>query len=501
MVGSGPVAAFDFSNAANLYTDARTTLVTAPADLIGSATDVSGSGYHANQTGSARPAWNGSRAVFSLADFLATANIDLSACSAITIVACIKKANNADGWVVAEHGVVGSNPGAILYAPPFSGAEGFRVQSRGSVAATATDSPNWPAPQTVVVTGISRVATDTCVLRVNGVIDAASITDQGTGAYRNSPLYIGAGGAGTNLYAGGEISRLIVMGFEPTEAQLNAAEVWCGAVEGVAVGSAKFTFTAIGDSLTHGVAGTVTQNEAYPALINDRMARVVYAVNAGVQGDSTCMMVTRKFHIIRYGTPNILAIYGGTNDVSAASTVQASPTPTSTVFAVGAGKGAAYTAGGWLRVAGEQAQILSVATNTITLTAPLAGGAPAAGAVVEPDTQKNITEMAQYAQASGCSRVLVIGMHYWNFAAAGDTTSVELARNSALRVKQAAAAAAVGAVYVDTYAWMRALIVAGTYTQGDNGWHVAPSDQHLNEAGQAILADVIEATITAQGWT
>ena len=109
--------------------------------------------------------------------------------------------------------------------------------------------------------------------------------------------------------------------------------------------------------------------------------------------------------------------------------------------------------------------------------------------------------MANYVKNAGCKRVMIVGMHYFNFTTGADTTTVELARNATLRVKQQAAAAATGAVYVDLYAWMAALITAGTYAQGDNGWHLSVNDQHLNLAGQTILADAIEAAIIAQGWT
>jgi lysophospholipase L1-like esterase len=265
-----------------------------------------------------------------------------------------------------------------------------------------------------------------------------------------------------------------------------------------------FTFAATGDSLTHGVAGTVTQDEAYPALLNNRRAEIVVSNNVGVHGDTTAKMLVRKWDMFKLGRPNILTIYGGTNDLSTPTTVQASPTPTATVFAVEAGKGVAYPAGTWLTVAGEQSQVLSVATDTITLTSALAAGAPAAGAAVEMDTRKNLAEIALFAKAQGCTRIAIVGLHYFNFTAAStgifDTVSAESARNGPLRVKQAAAAADAGVVYVDLYDWMRDLIVAGTYTQGDCLWHIWTNDQHLSEAGHAIVADALEATFTAQGW-
>ena len=67
--------------------------------------------------------------------------------------------------------------------------------------------------------------------------------------------------------------------------------------------------------------------------------------------------------------------------------------------------------------------------------------------------------------------------------------------------QQQAAAAQLGALYVDFHAYMRALIVAGTYTQGDaTAWHVAVGNTHLNNVGEQILADAIYAAMQAAGW-
>ncbi len=260
------------------------------------------------------------------------------------------------------------------------------------------------------------------------------------------------------------------------------------------------SIVSIGDSLTDGVVADVTQDEAYPALLAVDLAAVVSSLNKGVQGDSTAEMMSRRADIVADGTPDIAIIYGGTNDVSTVGTVQASPAPTATTFSIETGKGSYYKADGWIKVGGEQAQILSVAADAVTLTAALAGGAPAAGTAVAIDTEKNLTELALYAQSKGCSKVLMVGTHFWNWTSGGDTVDVELARNATLRAYQQAAATAAGAVYVDLYAWMRQLILDGVYTQGDNGWHSSANNQHLNEAGQRILADAFEASIREQGW-
>jgi lysophospholipase L1-like esterase len=199
---------------------------------------------------------------------------------------------------------------------------------------------------------------------------------------------------------------------------------------------------------------------------------------------------------------NIAVIYGGTNDRQYDTTVQASPTPTSTVFAVGAGKGDFYLPGTHLLVGAESALISSVSTDTITLAAPLSGGAPAAGTAVVLDTQTNLTAVGNAIRAAGCTRIVYGLMHYYNYSSGGDTHSTPLASNVTMRALQSAAAAAVtGAVTCNFWNWMDNLIQTGAAVQGSYSWHVLDSNIHLNANGEMIIAQALYATIAAQtGW-
>lgn len=261
----------------------------------------------------------------------------------------------------------------------------------------------------------------------------------------------------------------------------------------------------MGDSHTYNNSLTVIPEEFYPAkltaLLNAAGANVT-GYNNGVSGNTTGQMLSRVSVMTAAGVPNLAVVYGGANDPQYDTTVQASPSPTSTVFTVGSGKGASYIPGTYCKVGSESALIASVATDAITLAAPLAGGAPAAGTAVKINTQTNLKKIGDYLVAQGCSRIVYGGQHYLNFSSGGDTHASPLAANVTLRGLQSAAAASVtGSVYCDFFAYMDNLIQTGQATQGSYSWHVLDSNSHLNAAGELILAQALYATIAAQpGW-
>jgi len=258
----------------------------------------------------------------------------------------------------------------------------------------------------------------------------------------------------------------------------------------------------VGDSHTYNTSYSQNRSNFYPARL-DLLLRPGHRyspLNYGVSGDSTLRIITRLAGVTEAGRGTVAVIYAGTNDLNAATTVQAAPAPTTTTFTVGAGKGVYYSAGGQITVNGVACIVQSVATDAITLTAPL-GFTPVAGQAVLIDTQTNLVTIGNALKAAGYSQLLVCGQHYLNFASDGDTVATPLAALVALRALQSAAAATLGAVYVDFHAYMRQLIVAGTYTQGDDtAWHVAVGNAHLNNTGEQILADAIFAAMQAQGW-
>ena len=108
---------------------------------------------------------------------------------------------------------------------------------------------------------------------------------------------------------------------------------------------------------------------------------------------------------------------------------------------------------------------------------------------------------------AGTTYAIVVSTQFVNWSAGGDTLNTPGATYATLRTFQQAAATAKATTYpgrvayCDLYTYMRNLIVAGTYAEGDHLWHTADMNQHLNVAGEAIVADAVLATIQAQtGW-
>lgn len=313
-------------------------------------------------------------------------------------------------------------------------------------------------------------------------------------------IQIGTSGSGLQPLNGWIESLVIVPRWYPRNWLFNSGVMWWVAATGRPFPDDRKDriISAIGDSHTFSTA--LEAEEFYIASLASRFGSIWYWDNNGDSGDTTAEMMGRRHKLTDAGVPEILIIYGGINDGGGNTTVQAAPAPTTTTFNVAAGFGTRYAEGGWINIGGVSAQIASVAGESITLTAPLAG-APAAGTAVTVDTQKNLEALAAYADAQGIEHVLICGMHFLNWNAGGDTTAVERAAEAALRDIQEAAAANAGAKFVSFYDWMKQLILDGQYAAGDDlAWHVGIGDQHLNEVGESILADAIEAAIREEGW-
>ena len=153
-------------------------------------------------------------------DALSTSSIDFTGTDKMTVWAGVTKLSDAAVGVVAELDITIFLGGFYMAAPNSVGPT-FGFASKGTVQASPTQSGH-AAPKNAVLTGIGDISGDIASLRVNGVAETVN-TDQGTGNYRNIPLYIGAR-AGTSLFFNGRLYQLIVRGAQSSLSQIEAVE-------------------------------------------------------------------------------------------------------------------------------------------------------------------------------------------------------------------------------------------------------------------------------------
>ncbi len=244
-------------------------------------------------------------------------------------------------------------------------------------------------------------------------------------------------------------------------------------------------YLAEGDSHTLNISSGLTESQFYPAIVSGANGWV--SRNEGGSGESSSEMLAQAGNTFASGVPDVATIYAGSNDTD--TIVLATPAPTADSFAVA--EISNHAIGGWISVNGESRQITAIAADLVTLSSALST-IPVSGDIVSIDTEKNIAAWIQAAKAAGVSNISVIGSHYLNFASGGDTTSSEQPLRAACRLAQQAAATAESVPYIDTYDYMRQVILDGEVTQGDwAAWHLGATDTHLNAAGEAVLAEAV----------
>ncbi len=248
-------------------------------------------------------------------------------------------------------------------------------------------------------------------------------------------------------------------------------------------------YAAEGDSHTFNVSFGMPEVEFYPALVG--LGEGVVARNFGSSGESSAHMLATVDDLFVEDVPSIASIYAGSNDE--VTGIIASPVPTANSFDVA--DASKLAVGGWVQVNSESRKVASLTGVSVVLETPLTI-IPIAGDELAVDTFANVSGWVQAVKAKGVARVVVVGSHYLNFAAGGDTVTTEQSLRASVRVAQKAAALAEGANYVDTYAHMRALILAGDVAQGDWAvWHQGATNTHLTAAGEVVLSDAIRAAI------
>lgn len=236
--------AYDPNDLSTLYQDAAGTIpVTGAGQPVGLILDKSGRNNRAYQTVSAsRPILqrNATTGAYYLEfdgadDFLRTNNIDLTVTDKISLFAGVRKLSDEAAGILAELSPFSTlNNGTFaLYAPASNAATKFQYLSRGTassfVQAISTD---FNAPSSAILTGISAIQSDNCMLRVDSKVINTSTTDQGAGNFGNYPLYIGRR-AGTSLPFNGHLYSLIGIGRLTTDSETIALEKYIAKNTGV----------------------------------------------------------------------------------------------------------------------------------------------------------------------------------------------------------------------------------------------------------------------------
>lgn len=153
----------------------------------------------------------------------------------VTVVAAMRKSSDASTGVLLEmSAVIDTNAGAFnVRAPGEAGANSYAGASRGSSAPVLIGTGAVAAaPDTAVVTLMSKIATDTLTLRRNGVQVGPMSTDQGTGNFGSYPLYIGRRG-GASLPLNGDIYGLLTVNKLLTTQERGWVEKWMALKSGV----------------------------------------------------------------------------------------------------------------------------------------------------------------------------------------------------------------------------------------------------------------------------
>ena len=232
---------YDPSDFSTMFQDSAGTIpVTAAGQSVGRILDKSWRGNHATQAAAAKKPLlqqdgNGKYylAFDGVDDFLSTASIDFTATDKMTVVAGVRKLSEAAaGAAVAVGANINTTPGVELAVGPNTN-QSIAYGSRGTALAYPVyTNAAIAVPVSMVLTGQSEIATDTCTLRLNGVQVVTSASDQGTGNYGSAAIYIGLRG-GTSLPFNGNLYQLIVRGAATPLADIEAAESFTADKTGV----------------------------------------------------------------------------------------------------------------------------------------------------------------------------------------------------------------------------------------------------------------------------
>jgi hypothetical protein len=141
--------------------------------------------------------------------------------------------------VIAETSVSSeSNNGAFR----LNGSVGFNTNRKYEYVQVGTlegraakTSANFAAPNTAVLSGLGNISGDLSTLRINGVQEAQSTADQGTGNFLAYPLYVGARNNASNFFNGHLYSLIARFGPNLAAGQISSTETWVAGKTGIAI--------------------------------------------------------------------------------------------------------------------------------------------------------------------------------------------------------------------------------------------------------------------------
>ncbi len=206
-------------------------------DPVGLILDKSGNGNDAYQTVSTKRALlkytdSGVLGLFfdGVDDCYVTAAIDFSATDEMVVFAGVQKGSAMDSAVadsVCELSpAFDTNNGSFAVGAPGISKQ-FSYITKGTLIgrADASDPVLYAIPDPFVLTGESKISTDTCQLSVNGELVQATTLDQGTGNYGNYVLNIGSRN-GTSTFFKGFLDALIIRGKTVSRSQKSGITQW-----------------------------------------------------------------------------------------------------------------------------------------------------------------------------------------------------------------------------------------------------------------------------------
>jgi len=228
---------FDLSDYGTQWQDTGATVpITSTSQSVARMDDKSGLGNHATQgTAGNRPLTTTIGAGFrgiqfdGVDDWLQTAAIDFSNSDEVTVVAGVRKLSDAAAGLVVE--LTTGLPSRFALRAPGSAGPNYQFDAGGSAIVFLGVVGSFPAPETAILTGQSKISTDTLLLRRNGVQNNQAVADQGTGNYANAQVFIGRRG-GTSLPFNGVLTFLFAINRLLTANELASVEAYANARTG-----------------------------------------------------------------------------------------------------------------------------------------------------------------------------------------------------------------------------------------------------------------------------